>query len=133
MNNLQELQKSTNGLKIEQRIFTVKDFFNEKQSFADKEKFVKQVNRLDPYDRDKIHRFFNQLLHGFKPYISMQSKFNRKKMLSYFHVSFNPESGHRGYMLPNIEGISKLIKVYIDGIYKIELNLDDLWEEAMAR
>ncbi|QBR10722.1 hypothetical protein [Sphingobacterium sp. CZ-2] len=131
MNNFQELHKNTHGLQIEKPIFTLKNFFS--HSFADKEKFVKQVNRLDPYDRDKIHRFFNQLLHGFKPYISMQSKFNRKKMLSYFNVSFSPESGHRGYMLPNIEGISKLIKVYINGVYKIELNLDDLCEEAMAR
>jgi len=127
MNNFQELDKNTHGLQIEQPIFTGKDFFS--HSFADKEKFVKQVNRLAPYDRDKIQRFFNQLLHGFKLYISMQSKFNRKKMLSYFHVSFNSESGHRGYMLPNIEGISNLIKLYISGVYKIELNLGDLCEE----
>lgn len=128
MNRFNELPKGNKGLEIKMPIFGTQQFLD----IANGNIFAKQVLECTPYDRDKIGLFFDQMTQGLKLHISVMSNFDQKRNLAYFHVSIRSENGSRGYKLPDIEGISKLIDIYIDGKHNINLNLEDVYNEALA-
>jgi len=112
----------------EKPVFRKDDFFE----IANMKKFAEELLNCSPYDRDKMQLFFEQMTKGIKLHISVLSNLDRQKKLRYFHVSVRSDNGSRGYKLPDIEGISKLIDIYIEGKHKVELNLTELYNEAIA-
>lgn len=77
MSKLKELKSKTT--KEEKKTFTTNDFFNEDQSFANKQKFEQEFVRLSGYDRDKLEIFFDQLSSGLKLNVSIAPNYNEEK------------------------------------------------------
>ncbi|QBR10724.1 hypothetical protein [Sphingobacterium sp. CZ-2] len=130
MSKLKELKNKTT--KEEKKTFTTSDFFKEDQSFANKQKFEQEFVKLSSYDREKIEIFFNQLSNGLKLNVSIAPTYNEEKKLKYYHVSAQSAKLNRGYKLPDIEGVTKLINIYELNTYKIDLNLEDVYDASLS-
>lgn len=116
----------------EKKTFTTSDFFNEDQSFANKQKFEQEFVKLSGYDQDKIEIFFNQLSNDTKLNISIVPSYNEKRKCKYYHVSAQSTNVKRGYKLPDIEGITKLINIYEANTHIIALNLEDVYDASLS-
>ncbi|KGE16071.1 hypothetical protein [Sphingobacterium deserti] len=122
-----ELKKQALGSTIVKTVFGTQDFL----AIIDGKKFTEQLISCIPYDQDKVALCLDQMTKGLKLHISIMSNLDRKKNINYFHVSIRSENGSRGYKLPDIEGISKLIDIYIEGKHKIDLNLEDVYNAVI--
>jgi|GEM_PF-1940767 len=112
--------------------FGIKELFDNNSPIARKEQFAEHITNLSPYDRDKVGLLFDQMTNGVRLHISVMPNFEVKRGLAYYHVSVRSQNGSRGYKLPDIEGISKLIEIYIEGKHKIDLNLEDVYNASLS-
>lgn len=113
---------------VEKKIFSTDDYF----TIANKEKFNQDIVRLSGYDRDKVEIFLIQISSGIKLSVSIVPSYNEKKELSYYYVSPPSVNLNRGYKLPDIEGITKLINIYEADTHIIDLNIEDLYESSLS-
>lgn len=112
--------------------FGIKELFDNNSPIARKATFAEQITNLSPYDREKVGLLFDQMTNGVRLHISVMPNLDVKRGLAYYHVSVRSQNGSRGYKLPDIEGISKLIEIYIDGKHKIDLNLEDVYNASLV-
>ncbi len=124
--------KSLDSIKKDNLLpFGIKELFDNNSPVARKAPFAQQFTNLSPYDRDKVGLLLNQMTNNVRLHISVMPNFDVKRGLAYYHVSVRSQNGSRGYKLPDIEGISKLIEIYIDGKHKIDLNIEDVYNASL--